>query len=139
MGLLRGEGREPGLSGSVGRESELTGHSAQLWLGVKTADRHQTLALAVLADLPASEAADQEVLTTTLAPGPAPASRGEPGEPVLGQDSGQDAGQQHQPPAHNTLSEIPTSDVLCHSSQLMHFLSSLTLISSTQSHHIFTA
>ena len=106
---MRGEGREPGLSGSVGREGELPGDSAQLWLGVKTADGHQSLALAVLADLPASEAADQEVLTPTLAPGQAPASRGEPGEPVLGEDSGQDTGQQHQPPDHNTLSELITA------------------------------
>lgn len=97
--------------------------------------------------LPPSEAADQQVLTarpSSLAPGAAPAPRGEPGEPGLGQErAGQDtADQQHARPPDNTtlllfLASVlipnikcrqPTSSLSssCHSSHcwLMHSLSS---------------
>ena len=114
---------------------------------METADRHQTRALAVSGHLPPSEAADQQVLTarpSSLAPGAAPAPRGEPGEPGLGQErAGQDtADQQHGRPPDNTtlllfLASVlipnikcrqPTSSlsISCHSSHcwLMHSLSS---------------
>ena len=101
------EPRLSGQAGQTGLQWELTGNSGEAgrpdWSLVLTADSEEAGAGALLAHLPPSEAADQEVLTAApcLTPGAAPHSRppgAQPGEQeVLGH--GQvDQQQTHQHP-----------------------------------------